>query len=97
LDVILDVRPKSKTFGKYFTIKLNLLSPLVISIPYGCAHGFLSLEENSIITYFQSGTYEKEYDTGIRYDSFGFEWPVKEPIISQRDKLFQNFDDFKLL
>ena len=97
LDVILDVRPQSLTFGKYYTITLDLYRPLIISIPYGCAHGFLSLEENSIITYFQSGIYDKVNDTGIKYDSFGFEWPVKNPIVSSRDMHLKNFIDFKLV
>lgn len=97
LDVILDVRPNSETYGKYYTITLNLNNPVIISIPYGCAHGFLSLEENSIITYFESEKYNENYDFGLRYDSFGFKWPVENPIVSERDKSLLNFNEFKLV
>jgi len=95
LDVILDIRSTSSTYGKYFTIELDSSNPILIYIPIGCAHGFLSLEENSILTYLQTSVYKIECDQGIKYDSFGMNWGVNNPIVSNRDVAFKDFDQFK--
>jgi dTDP-4-dehydrorhamnose 3,5-epimerase/CDP-3, 6-dideoxy-D-glycero-D-glycero-4-hexulose-5-epimerase len=63
-------------------------------IPKGIAHGFASLEDNTIVHYAQTSCYSQEYDFGIRYDSFGFIWNVRDPIVSDRDKSFPDFADF---
>jgi len=63
-------------------------------IPKGIAHGFASLEDDTIVNYAQSSSYSKEYDYGIKYNSFGFEWPVDKPIISERDMEFPDFQDW---
>lgn len=92
LDVVLDLRKSSKTYGKYFSVKLN--NNQTILIPNGFAHGFLSLEENTIITYLQSKVYNKENDKGIRYDSFGFDWNLINPVINARDQQLIKYNDF---
>ena len=66
-----------------------------IYIPKGCAHGFLSLEDGSIVIYLQTTVYSQKHDTGIRWDSFGMDWGINNPIVSERDKTFPNFMDFK--
>ena len=94
LDVCLDLRASSKTFGKYFSIALSGDSNSYLYIPRGIAHGFASLKDNTIVHYAQTSCYSKEHDCGIRYDSFGFDWPVKNPIISGRDREFPAFQNW---
>lgn len=94
LDVVLDLRIGSPAYGKYITAELSQKNHKLIFIPTGCAHGFLSLREGTCTTYLQSGTYSKEHDTGIRYDSFGMDWGVGFPILSQRDQEFVALREF---
>lgn len=94
LDVILDLRISSKSFGKFEFINLTNDNK-AIYIPSGCAHGFLSLEDNTIVNYQVTSMYDKDSDSGILWNSFGFSWPVINPIISQRDLSFEKFKNFK--
>lgn len=94
-DVVLDIRKNSATYGRYFTITLSDTQPKLVYIPEGIAHGFLSLQENSIVTYLQTSVYSKDNDHGIKWDSFGFDWGVTNPIISTRDLSFATLGDFK--
>ena len=94
IDVCLDLRKKSNTYGRYFSIELSNVNPAYIFIPKGFAHGFVSLENDSIVHYMQTSCYEKSCDNGIRFDSFGFDWKLSNPILSQRDLAFPAFTDF---
>jgi dTDP-4-dehydrorhamnose 3,5-epimerase len=94
LDVVLDIRKTSKTFGKHLSTQMNIDNSLLICIPVGCAHGFLSLEDNSMVSYMQSSVYDKESDTGIFWNSFGMDWKIEIPIVSDRDKSFIKFEAF---
>jgi dTDP-4-dehydrorhamnose 3,5-epimerase/CDP-3, 6-dideoxy-D-glycero-D-glycero-4-hexulose-5-epimerase len=94
LDVCLDLRRKSSTFGKYFSITITENDESYLYIPKGIAHGFASLEDGTIVNYAQTTCYSKEHDCGIKYDSFGFEWPVGKPIISERDTKFPNYHNW---
>lgn len=80
LDVVLD--PDT---GRCVTTQLSAENGKVMYIPKQYAHGFLSLEDNTTMVYLQTRMYDATRETGIRYDSFGFKWPVKKPIVSQRD------------
>jgi dTDP-4-dehydrorhamnose 3,5-epimerase len=95
LDVILDIRKKSPTYGKFFKIEVSEKNPLAIYIPVGCAHGFLSKLDNTMVTYLQTSVYHSESDKGIKYDSFGMAWDIKNPVISERDNNFTAFPDYK--
>ena len=95
IDVVLDIRKNSPSYGEYIYVELSNKNHKSIFIPAGCAHGFLSLERNTNVTYLQSSVYDSEFDKGIRWDSFGMQWKVKEPIVSERDKSFLKFIDFK--
>ena len=95
LDVVLDLRTQSPTYKKAFSIELSYENNLQLYIPKGCAHGFLSLEDDSYINYFQSTMYHQDSDTGIKHDSFNFNWPVEDPIMSPRDKNFVRLNEFK--
>lgn len=94
LDVVLDLRKESPTFGQYFFINITDDSHTAIYIPQGFAHGFLSLKEDTIVHYYQSSCYNKEADKGIKYDSFGFVWSVANPILSDRDLFLPDFHKF---
>jgi dTDP-4-dehydrorhamnose 3,5-epimerase/CDP-3, 6-dideoxy-D-glycero-D-glycero-4-hexulose-5-epimerase len=94
LDVVLDIRKSSPTFGKFVAQKLNAENAHMFYIPKGCAHGFLSLEDNTNVTYMQTTMYAENNDSGINYNSFGFDWNAKSAIISDRDKSFVDFDDY---
>lgn len=94
LDVILDLRRNSATFKKYFSIHLDTERPKLLYIPKGCAHGFLSLTDCSIVTYFQTSVHKALYDRGVKYNSFGMDWGIKDPIVSKRDDLFVGIDRF---
>jgi len=97
LDVCLDLRYKSKTYGNYFSILLSGNDDRYLYIPKGIAHGFAALEDDSIIHYAQTTGYSKAHDFGIRYDSFGFNWDIENPIISERDKSFSLLVDFNTM
>lgn len=94
LDVIIDLRKKSKTYGKYFSIELTGESGRALFIPKGMGHGFLSRENNSTVGYLTTKSYRPENDRGILWSSFGMEWGTKYPSISDRDKGFPSLDNF---
>lgn len=95
LDVCVDIRRRSKTYGECFTIELDDQNARYLYIPKGFAHGFLSLEDGSIVNYAQTSCYNKECDCGIDQASIGFDWPVANPIVSGRDLTFPRLQDFK--
>lgn len=93
LDVILDIRPASPTFGKHISLELSEYGASIL-IPKGCAHGFLALSEFATVVYNVSSVYNSTADQGIRWNSFGFNWPVDKPVISERDNTFPEFINF---
>jgi dTDP-4-dehydrorhamnose 3,5-epimerase/CDP-3, 6-dideoxy-D-glycero-D-glycero-4-hexulose-5-epimerase len=94
LDVVVDLRKKSPTYKTYFSIELNDNNGRFLYIPKGFAHGFKALTDNAIVEYNQTTEYSKECDCGIRWDSFGFDWQVSNPVISERDSNFQSLNDY---
>lgn len=93
LDVILDIRPNSNTFGKYVAVELSAANGISLFIPEGFAHGFMALEENSITSYLMNRSYVPESDKGILFNSFGFEWPSAPSMMSPRDQSFPSLAD----
>jgi dTDP-4-dehydrorhamnose 3,5-epimerase len=94
LDVILDIRTASPTYGKYISLELKGGGDSVF-IPKGCAHGFMALTPDATVVYNVTSLYNAEADTGILYNSFGFSWPVSTPVLSARDRNFVAFNNFK--
>lgn len=90
-DVILDIRKESATYGQFLKVTIDCNKPSLVYIPEGCAHGFMSLEDNTMVTYLQTSIYNQVCDKGIKYNSFGVEWGVKNPIMSTRDLSFPDF------
>lgn len=95
LDVIVDLRKDSPTYGQFCSVVLSEEKGLAIYIPEGCAHGFQSLEEDSMTLYLVSSEHSPEHDTGILYNSFGLKWPLESQKISERDLSFPKLEDFK--
>lgn len=94
LDVVLDLRKNSETYGKYFQVRIDAKDGVTIYIPKGFAHGFLALTEYSLVEYNQTSGYDQASDAGIRFDSFGFDWGISSPIVSSRDLDFAEFKKF---
>lgn len=93
LDVLLDLR-KGETYGRVASLELDASKPSLLLIPAGIAHGFCSLEQGSLMMYKTSTEHQPTHDRGIRWDSFGFQWPVVTPIVSDRDQAHPGFADF---
>ena len=94
LDVFLDIRKDSPTYGKFDCQIISEANHKAVFIPKGIAHGFLTLSDNSIVSYLQSGEYNSQADSGILWNSFGMDWAIDNPIISDRDKEFIKLSDF---
>lgn len=94
LDVVVDLRKTSSTFGKCYSIELDDQKAQYLYIPKGFAHGFLSLKENTIVNYAQTTCYNKECDCGIDQKSINFDWGIENPIVSGRDLTFPKLQDF---
>ncbi len=97
LDVVLDIRKKSATYGKFFHVELKVIEGKTIYIPKGFAHGFRAMEDNTIVEYNQTTEYAPDSDDGILYNSFGFNWGIDNAIVSKRDNSFINFSQFKTI
>lgn len=94
IDVVLDIRKNSPSYGKFFEIKLSAQNKKVLIIPKGLAHGFKSLQDNTNVTYMQTSCYSPNNDKGINYNSFGFDWKCSNPKLSDRDLSFPSLNDF---
>ncbi len=94
-DVVLDLRKDYKTYGSFFEIALSESNRTALFIPAGMAHGFLSLEPETLVCYLTTSVHSPAYDTGILWNSFGYSWDVLEPIISDRDQRFLPFAEFE--
>jgi len=94
IDVVLDIRRTSSTYGKHFSLELSAKNSKVLIIPKGLAHGFRSLQDNTNVTYMQTSCYAPEHDAGIRFDSFGYDWLCDTPKLSERDRAFQPLETY---
>lgn len=94
LDVVLDLRENSPTFGRSYAHELSAANREMLFIPIGFAHGFLALDDDATMVYQTSTVHSPVHDAGVRWDSFGFDWPVKIPLLSDRDKKFPALGDF---
>jgi len=91
---VVDLRKASKTRGRVFTRELTEENREMLFIPEGFAHGFLSLADKATMIYLANQMHSPEHDTGIAWNSIGFNWPVTDPILSARDLSFQPLPEF---
>ncbi len=94
LDVIIDLRKGSPTYGSSFDVELTDSNHRAVYIPIGFAHGFKSLVEDSMTYYLVTSEYTRDHDTGIRFDSVGYDWGCANPVISDRDLSFPALESF---
>lgn len=100
LDVVVDIRRHSPTFGKYFTIELRADDPILFYIPAGFAHGLCVLSEECIFSYKCSNYYSRAHEGGILWNdpALAIPWPVDElsngPLLSDKDKTYPLLSDY---
>ena len=88
LDVVVDLRKNSKTFGKHFKIELTEKNGKSIFIPPGFAHGFLARDKENIVHYYNTNYRSSGHEIGIKWNdkSLNIKWPIKNPILSKKDR-----------
>jgi dTDP-4-dehydrorhamnose 3,5-epimerase len=93
-DVIVDLRPDSPSFGRWFGAELSAENRLMMYVPRGFAHGFVTLTEDAEAFYFVSDAYAPQQERGLRYDDpwMGIEWPVTPSEVSAKDGAWPAFD-----
>ena len=94
-DVIVDLRRGSPTCLKWFGIELSARNRLALYVPEGFAHGFLTLEDDSEVSYWMSESFAPESARGLRYDDprLAIAWPARPRVISERDLSLPGFED----
>lgn len=99
LDVAVDIRKNSKTYGKHVTVLLSGKNKRQLFIPRGFAHGFLVISENAIFSYKVDNRYAPESDAGIRWDDsiLNIQWGVNESevLVSEKDSKLPFFSEFE--
>jgi dTDP-4-dehydrorhamnose 3,5-epimerase len=97
LDVAVDLRKGSVTYGKHFSIELNEQNKTMFWVPAGFAHGFLTLEDNTIFSYKCTNFYNKESEGCILWndETLNIDWGPSYPQLSEKDKQGVLFSDFK--
>lgn len=93
-DVVLDLRFQSPTFRQWVVVALTSEKRNMVYVPEGCAHGFLTLEDDTEVFYQMSQFYSPESARGVRWDdpAFGIAWPAKVEVISDRDRTYPDFE-----
>ncbi|MEJ6734759.1 MAG: dTDP-4-dehydrorhamnose 3,5-epimerase [Flavobacteriales bacterium] len=97
LDIAVDIRKESATYGKYFSVILSEQNKKMFWIPPGFAHGFLTLEDQTIFSYKCSGDYNPSSEGSLLWNDpqLNIEWNIDEPIVSAKDQEAQAFTSFK--
>ena len=96
IDVFVDLRLGSETFGEWGKVELSAENKTMVYIPRGFAHGFCTMTERSEVLYKVDNFYSKDHELGIQWDDVNLKiaWPVKEPILSDKDRNNLSFDEF---
>ena len=97
LDVAVDLRVGSATFGKWFSIELNSENHTQLLIPVGFAHGFAALSEVCEVQYKQTGFYNPEAEGGIIWNDPDLDivWPFRDPVLSKRDRNLMSLKQYR--
>ena len=96
LDVIVDLRFDSSTFGRWQGFELSAENFSMLFVPRGFGHGFCTLEENTEFVYKVDNFYSAEHDSGLAWNDpdLKIDWPITDPILSEKDKNQGSFKDF---
>lgn len=97
LDVVVDIRKNSSTYGKHFSIELSEENKTILYIPEGFAHGFVTLEDNTLFSYKCGNFYNKESEEGLMWNDpdLNIDWRIESPILSEKDQknsLLKNYN-----
>lgn len=89
LDVVVDLRSSSPTYGQHHAIELNEDNKTMFWIPPGFAHGFLTLADDTIFVYKVTGLYNKESEGGLLWNdpALGIDWGIENPLLSDKDRI----------
>lgn len=92
-DIVVDLRPTSSTRGEHIAVQLDAADNRVLYIPQGCAHGYMTLHENSQLEYMISAPYRPDSARGVLWSSpaLAISWPSDPSVISQRDRNWPEF------
>jgi len=92
-DVIIDLRSDSSTYLNWYGVELSEDNDWMIFVPKGCAHGFLSLKDDTMVTYMVDAPYHPAAEGGIRFNDpyFKIDWPISVSNISEKDQNIPNF------
>lgn len=87
-DVCVDIRPDSPTFGKHWAVRLDAEEKTMLYVPPGFAHGFVSLENGTVLSYKCSDYYAPAHERTIQWNDaeLGIDWGVQDPVVSDRDR-----------
>ena len=96
VDVAVDIRKNSPTYGQHFAVELSEENKTVFWIPPGFAHGFVTLKDDTIFTYKCTGVYNKESEGALIWndEDLNIDWRVVNPLVSDKDIQAGNFNDF---
>lgn len=96
LDVVVDIRKNSPTYGKCFSLELNEQNKIMFWIPIGFAHGFLTLQDNTVFHYKCSNYYNKESEGSLSWNdkNININWGIENPTLSEKDKTGVALKDF---
>ena len=97
LDVSVDIRKDSPTYGQYFSVELSEENKTIVWIPPGFAHGFVALEDNTIFTYKCTGLYSKDSEGSLLWNDIdlNIDWGIDNPLVSDKDLLAESFETFE--
>ncbi len=97
LDVAVDLRASSPTFGQWFSIELSAENKRLVYVPVGFAHGFATLSDYCEVQYKQTGYYRPDAEGGIAWNDpdIGIAWPYTDPVLSRRDQQQRSFQDYR--
>lgn len=95
LDVVVDLRRSSPQYGQVASLRLDSDGHNSVYIPRGCAHGFLSLSEDSVVSYAVTSVHSPQHDSGILWKSIPFDWGIANPVLSSRDQQFVGLSAFE--
>jgi len=93
-DAVVDLRTDSPTYLKYFTVELTEEKGNLLFIPEGLAHGICTLSNEATVLYMCSEVYSQQHDTGLNWGSARIPWPVKNPIVSEKDNGLMELNHF---
>lgn len=89
IDVVVDIRKGSPTYGQHYAVRLDATNKLMLYVPKGFAHGFTTLEDNTLFFYKCTEYYNKQSEGGILWNDpeLGIDWGTNSPILSEKDKV----------